>query len=133
MLEAAALGVPTVAYDVEGLRDAVRDGQTGWLVRDGDTLADVVERAVAELADPDRRKQVAAACRDWAAQLSWDRSTARMASLIGACVRQGTSRGTRAGAWIVSQRDGGELVAEGPALDMLLEAGGDAGSVGDLG
>ena len=30
--EAAALGVPTVAYDVEGLRDAVRDGQTGWLV-----------------------------------------------------------------------------------------------------
>ncbi len=42
VLEAAALGVPTVAYDVEGLRDAVRDGQTGWLVRDGEELADVV-------------------------------------------------------------------------------------------
>ena len=52
VLEAAALGVPTVAYDVEGLRDAVRDGQTGWLVREGEELADVVERAAAELARP---------------------------------------------------------------------------------
>jgi glycosyltransferase involved in cell wall biosynthesis len=127
VLEAAALGVPTVAYDVEGLRDAVRDGKTGWLVKDGDTLANVVERAAAELADPDRREQVAAACRDWAGQLSWDRSTARMASLIGACVRQGTSRGTRTGAWIVSNGDGGELVSEGPALDVLLEAGATLG------
>jgi len=125
VLEAAALGVPTVAYDVEGLRDAVRDGQTGWLVRDGEELADVVERAAKELADPVRRAEVAAACRDWAAQLSWERSTARMAQLVVACVRRGTSQGTRAGAWIVSRRDnGGEVVAEGPVLDVLLESGG---------
>ena len=45
VLEAAALGIPTVAYDVEGLRDSVLDGQTGWLVREGEELADVVERA----------------------------------------------------------------------------------------
>ena len=36
VLEAAALGVPTVAFDVDGLRDAVRDGETGWLVRAGE-------------------------------------------------------------------------------------------------
>jgi glycosyltransferase involved in cell wall biosynthesis len=123
VVEAAALGVPTVAFDVEGLRDAVHDGQTGWLVKDGEQLADVVERAVAELADPGRREQVAAACRDWAAQLTWERSTARMAGLVGACVRRGTARGTRAGAWIVSHADSGEHVCEGPALDVLLEAG----------
>jgi glycosyltransferase involved in cell wall biosynthesis len=126
VLEAAALGVPTVAYDVEGLRDAVRDGQTGWLVRDGEQLADVVERAAKELADPARRGQVAAACRDWAAQLGWDRSTARMAELVAACVRRGTSQGTRAGAWIVSTATDvrGEVVAEGPVLDELVLAGG---------
>ena len=128
VLEAAALGVPTVAYDVEGLRDAVLDGQTGWLVREGEELADVVERAVKELADPARRAEVAAACRDWAARLSWERSTARMARLVEACVRQGTSRGTRTGAWIVSRGDGdgdGAVVAEGPVLDVLLESGGE--------
>ena len=124
VLEAAAFGVPTVAYDVEGLRDAVRDGQTGWLVRDGEELADVVDRAVRELADPARRDEVAAACRDWAALLSWERSTARMAQLVGACVRLGTARGTRAGAWIVSPVGRDDVVAEGPVLDVLLGSGG---------
>jgi glycosyltransferase involved in cell wall biosynthesis len=141
VLEAAALGVPTVAYDVEGLRDAVRDGQTGWLVREGEELADVVERAAKELADPVRRAEVSAACRHWAGQLSWERSTARMAELIAACVRLGTSRGTQDGAWVVAPGGqgglggfrrgrmrcipaGGHILAEGPVLDVLLAAGG---------
>jgi glycosyltransferase involved in cell wall biosynthesis len=93
VLEAAALGVPTVAFDVEGLRDAVRDGRTGWLVRDGEQLGDVVERALRELADPVRRAAISAACRAWASQFSWDRTTARMATLICASVQGGTSRG----------------------------------------
>lgn len=86
VLEAAALGVPTVAYDVAGLRDAIRDGTTGWLVRDGELLEDVVARALKELDDPERRAAVAAACREWAGQFSWDRSAARMAELIGAAM-----------------------------------------------
>ena len=123
VLEAAALGVPTVAYDVEGLRDAVLDGQTGWLVRDGEQFADVVERAAKELADPARRRQVATACRDWARQLAWDTSTARMAGLVAACVRARTSRGTRPGAWVVAAGEQ-QSVAEGPVLDELVAAGG---------
>ncbi len=97
VLEAAALGVPTVAYDVEGLRDAVRDGETGWLVRDGELIEDVTQRAVKELADPVRRAAVAAACREWAARFDWDRSQARMAALIWASIRSGTSRGASMG------------------------------------
>ena len=93
VLEAAALGVPTVAFDVEGLRDAVRDGRTGWLVRDGEQLGDVVERALKELADPVRRAAIGAACRDWASQFSWERTTAQMATLIWASIQNGTSRG----------------------------------------
>jgi glycosyltransferase involved in cell wall biosynthesis len=125
VIEAAAAGVPTVAYDVDGLRDAVRDGQTGWLVRDGEELADVVDRAVKELADPARRAAVAQACRRWAAQLTWDASTARMAALIAEAVKAGTSRARRAGAWIVS-RDGSPVLAEGPVLDALIASGGTA-------
>lgn len=119
VLEAAAAGVPTVAYDVDGLRDAVRDGETGWLVRDGEDLPDVVDRAIKELADPARRAAVARACRRWAAQLGWDRSTERMAALIGACVAAGRSTARRPGAWIL---DAG-LLAEGPVLDALLAGG----------
>ena len=122
VLEAAALGVPTVAYDVEGLRDAVRDGETGWLVKDGEELADVVDRALEELSDPGRRQAVAVACRRWAARLDWGRSTDRMAALIRASVDAGTSRARRSGAWIVAGPDG-DVLAEGPVLDQLIAAG----------
>jgi glycosyltransferase involved in cell wall biosynthesis len=126
VLEAAALGVPTVAYDVDGLRDAVRDGQTGWLVRDGELLADVTQRAIRELADPARRAAVAAACRGWAAQLGWELAVARMATLVGACLQTGTSQASRRGAWIVPCSGAGSppaVVAEGPVLDILLRDG----------
>lgn len=82
VIEAAALGVPTVAYDVAGLRDSVRDGVTGWLVREGECLADVVARALEELADPRRRAEVAAACRTWAGEFTWARTGANMTGLI---------------------------------------------------
>jgi len=93
VLEAAALGVPTVAFDVDGLRDAVRDGQTGWLVRDGEQIGDVTERALKELADPVRRAAIGAACREWASQFSWERTTARITALVCASIENGTSRG----------------------------------------
>lgn len=89
VLEAAALGVPTVAYDVDGLRDAVRDGETGWLVGDRDRIEDVVERALKELADPGRCAEIAAACRAWAAQFDWDSSAGQMADLVHALARPG--------------------------------------------
>jgi hypothetical protein len=120
--------VPTVAYDVEGLRDAVRDGETGWLVKDDETLADVVDRALKELADPVRRAAIAQACRQWAAQFDWAASTARMTTLIDACITAGTSRAWHPGAWILTDRKApddphSEVLAEGPVLDALIDAG----------
>jgi glycosyltransferase involved in cell wall biosynthesis len=90
VLEAAQLGVPTVAYDVDGLRDAVRHGVTGWLVRPGERIEDVTEKAMAELADPVRRAEIGQACRAWARQFDWDRSAGQLAELIAAAT--GTKR-----------------------------------------
>jgi glycosyltransferase involved in cell wall biosynthesis len=87
VLEAAALGVPTVAYDVDGLRDSIRDGQTGWLVKAGEHIEDVTERALKELDDPARSAEIAAACRSWARQFDWDTSAAQMTALISAAWR----------------------------------------------
>ncbi len=126
VIEAAALGVPTVAYDVDGLRDAVHDGKTGWLVRGDELIEDVTQRAIKELSDPVRRTEIAVACREWASRLDWDRSAERMAALIGASIRCGTSRGSRSGAWIVSNPGLPEpcgVLAEGPVLDILTGHG----------
>ncbi|WP_406318414.1 glycosyltransferase family 4 protein [Streptosporangium sp. NBC_01639] len=84
VIEAAAFGVPTVAYDVAGLRDSIRDGVTGWLVRDGEALADVVERAFEELTDPVRRTEIQRACRSWAGEFTWGKTGATITRLITA-------------------------------------------------
>ncbi|ASU85436.1 glycosyltransferase family 1 protein [Nocardiopsis gilva YIM 90087] len=82
VIEAAGLGVPTVAYDVDGLRDSVRHGETGWLVREGEDLTEVVDKALAELSDPARAAEISAACRTWAARFTWEKSGANMTRLI---------------------------------------------------
>ena len=92
VLEAAALGVPTVAYDVEGLRDAIRDGITGWLVAPGDTLADTVSGVLKELdSDPARASEVKRACMAWAAEFDWESTRSAMAQLA---VRNSRTPGT---------------------------------------
>ncbi|SDH73991.1 glycosyltransferase family 4 protein [Nonomuraea jiangxiensis] len=77
VLEAAALGVPTVAYDVDGLRDAVRHGETGWLLAEGTDLAKGIATALDEV---DHSYTVK--CREWAERFSWDRSAERLTALM---------------------------------------------------
>lgn len=53
LLEALALGVPTVTTDVPGSGTALLDGQEGWLVQPDDPAA--LARALVELLDDPRR------------------------------------------------------------------------------
>lgn len=80
VIEAAAHGLPTVAYDVNGLRDAVRDGETGWLAAPDEDLADTVRRALKELEA--RGPGIRAACRAWASGFTWEASGERLHRLI---------------------------------------------------
>ncbi|MEU4641068.1 glycosyltransferase family 4 protein [Micromonospora sp. NPDC023814] len=75
VVEAAAAGLPTVAFDVDGLRDAVRPGRTGWLVPDGEdptgNLAAGLDRALDWLAVPENAARTAADCRRWSGSFRW--------------------------------------------------------------
>lgn len=57
ILEAMAFAVPVVATDVNGVPEAVRDGDTGWLAPPGDAaaLAHVIRQALADPAEARRR------------------------------------------------------------------------------
>ena len=101
VLEAAALGVPTVAYDVDGLRDAIRPGETGWLLAERLDLAKGIAMALEELELEERALKERALkeraldegidlpaadlhsvkCREWAGRFSWDRSAERFEAL----------------------------------------------------
>lgn len=69
VMEAAAHGVPTVAYRCAGgVAESVRDGRTGLLADDLDSFVAAVESL---LADRDRREAMARACRQWSGRYTW--------------------------------------------------------------
>lgn len=70
-IEAAAHGLPTVAYAVDGVPDAVLSGTTGELVAAGDSTAFAVAIHAMAVAGRDHSWQVR--CRDAARQFGWDR------------------------------------------------------------
>ena len=70
-MEAASYGVPVVAYDIPGLRDAVSDGVTGMVVpANPDALGSA---AASLLQDPDRWRQLSGAAQQRAQEFTWDR------------------------------------------------------------
>jgi phosphatidyl-myo-inositol dimannoside synthase len=72
-LEAAAHGLPVVAHDVGGVGEAVVDGVTGMLVPPNRPaqLAAAFEKLIH---DPELRKKLGAAGRDWAKRNCWKES-----------------------------------------------------------
>jgi glycosyltransferase involved in cell wall biosynthesis len=80
-LEALACGVPTVAFDVGGLRDIIREGQTGYLVPQADIHA--LRTAInAILQSKDQRARMAGECRKKAlAEYRLDLQASRYAAL----------------------------------------------------
>jgi glycosyltransferase involved in cell wall biosynthesis len=69
IMEASAAGVPTVAFDVPGVRETVLPGVNGTLVGDGDTItfASEVERIL------NQGVAYQASCRRWAMTHSWEK------------------------------------------------------------
>ncbi|MBO0890664.1 MAG: glycosyltransferase family 4 protein [Acidothermales bacterium] len=81
-LEAAACGLPVVAGDSGGSRDAVRDGETGYVV-DGRSPDTVAERLVALLRDRELAAAMGARGRAWVErEWGWDRVVARLRELL---------------------------------------------------
>lgn len=75
VIEAAACGTPSIASDSPGLRDSVRDGETGVLVPHGDVEA-LAQRLAMFADDPELVRRLGEAARRYAATLTWDATAA---------------------------------------------------------
>lgn len=94
-IEAAAHGVPTIAFATGGVIDAVADGQSGRLVRPGDYSA--FADAVLQIAI--RKEITPRSCRDFASQFEWSQFGARIFSEVfqagdAACQLDGAGHGS---------------------------------------
>ena len=73
-VEAAALGVPVIGADTEGLRDAILDGETGFLIEPenarawADKIAEIYRWSPAE-----RRRFIDRSLETIASRYSWQR------------------------------------------------------------
>jgi len=81
VIESNAVGTPVVATDADGLRDSVRDGETGYLVADED-VEGFAERIGALLADDLLSLSMSSAALEWSRSFDWDRAACDMAEAI---------------------------------------------------
>jgi glycosyltransferase involved in cell wall biosynthesis len=71
VIESNACGTPSIAADVPGLRDAVREGETGLLYPHGDVRA-LGERMIRLLEDGALRTRLGEGAVLWAGTFNWD-------------------------------------------------------------
>ena len=81
-LEAAACATPVVASNSPGIRESVRDGETGFLVPHGDVTA--MASAMDRLArSPDLVERLGVSARRFAESFTWDRAAAETERHLG--------------------------------------------------
>ena len=80
-IEANAVGTTVVAADSPGLRDSVRDGETGFLYEYGNTNQ-LAERLLRILQNADLRQKLETGGLAWAEQFSWDDAARKFEKLL---------------------------------------------------
>jgi glycosyltransferase involved in cell wall biosynthesis len=69
--EANAMGTPAIGYDVPGLRDSIRHGETGITITEK-TPAAMAQQAISLLRIPDRLSKYSRNALEFSRQFSWD-------------------------------------------------------------
>ncbi|MFP6565247.1 MAG: glycosyltransferase family 4 protein, partial [Myxococcota bacterium] len=89
VIEGNACGAPSVSANVHGLRDAVRDGETGLLFACGDQ-GELARSIIRVLEEPGLREKLSTEGLRWAARFDWDRVADDALALIDRAI-EGTS------------------------------------------
>ena len=81
VIEANACGTPAIAYNVPGLRDSIRNRETGLLVANGD-IHKLAEAIINVLKDEKLREKLSKNALNWSKNFSWDKSSERFLEIL---------------------------------------------------
>ena len=82
MLEAGACGLPTLAADLEGIRDVITEGVNGWFAPSGDADA-FASRIEALLAEPSSLSEASRRTADYVKKtFTWDETAGRYLDVL---------------------------------------------------
>ena len=85
VMEAAAASVPTLAFDVDGVRDSVANGITGYLAS---SESDFATQWIALTTNGSQRAQMATAAKNRASTFTWDRAVGMFEAVVHKTVRE---------------------------------------------
>ncbi|MGH9927342.1 MAG: glycosyltransferase family 4 protein, partial [Nitrososphaeraceae archaeon] len=71
--EANAMGTPAIGYDIPGLRDSIRHGETGITVMEKTPIA-MAQQAISLLRDSDHLSKYSRNALEFSRQFSWDKT-----------------------------------------------------------
>ncbi|PIY94089.1 MAG: hypothetical protein COY68_03655 [Candidatus Levybacteria bacterium CG_4_10_14_0_8_um_filter_35_23] len=81
VLEAASQETPSVVYPVTGLRDTVKDGKTGIVIKENNPK-EMAKQAVALVKDKKRYNKLQKNGLKWAKSLTWEKATRQSEALL---------------------------------------------------
>jgi glycosyltransferase involved in cell wall biosynthesis len=81
VLEANACGTPVIASNVQGLRDAVKDGETGLLYTYGD-VSELASKITSMIQDEPLRNRLRQNAIGWAKLFDWDLAAQQTITLL---------------------------------------------------
>jgi glycosyltransferase involved in cell wall biosynthesis len=81
IVEANGLGVPSVAYNVPGLKDSVKNQETGLLAESGN-IGELAEKIADLLKNPSKRQELSLNALDYAREFDWDITASEFISRI---------------------------------------------------
>lgn len=82
VMEAAALGVPSLSFRVPGLQDAIEDGVTGWLVDEEQDFGSAIVAALRTLEESASAEEWASRCRAQAKRFNWNATADRLLGIL---------------------------------------------------
>jgi len=85
-MEAAACGTPTVGFNVPGIKDAIRNGETGLLAK---TRKEFIQSIIKIIKDRGLRLRLSEGAKSWVRQFSWEHAAQSFIKRISDLEREG--------------------------------------------
>lgn len=92
-IEANACGTPVIASNVPGLRDSVKDGETGYLVPRGDAGA-FSDKIIKIILDKETREKMGREGASWAKNFDWNKTSEKFLSVMSQDLPKSGERGS---------------------------------------
>ncbi len=82
VIESNASGTPVIGYDVPGIRDSIRDGETGLLVSPAGDIEKLAQTILRILNDRELRNGLSEKAVEWSRNFTWENSTDGFSTLL---------------------------------------------------